>query len=503
MAKLAIKKGSADVTVYLFAQDSSKTTGEGLTGLAYNTASLTAYYVRPLGSATQISLASLAAVDSNHTDGGFKEVSSTNMPGVYRLDLPDAVCASGAPSAVVMLKGAANLAPVLLELQLLTNDPNDIATETTAAAIKAKTDNLPASPAAVGSAMTLTSAYDKAKDDVLTPLAAAKSVVDAVKAKTDNLPASPAAVGSAMTLTSAYDAAKSASSQTSVNAVKAKTDNLPASPAAVGSAMTLTSAYDAAKNAASQASVNAIPTTPLLAANYTAPDNAGISAIKAKTDNLPATPANEATLTAIKGAGWTNETLTAIDGLIDAIKAKTDNLPAQPAAKSDVPTKSDIRDAVGLATANLDAQLAAIQGDLDNPAQYKADISGLAKTTDLNGLAKTTDLSGLATEANATSNKSAIITAIDNKPVTPVTDISTLATKTDVSGIPDALLSKVVVGTFTFQQILKIYAAIETGTVAGGGSASFTYTGKDGTTVTLSGVDENGNRTLVSVNFGA
>jgi len=48
----------------------------------------------------------------------------------------------------------------------------------------------------------------------------------------------------------------------------------------------LTSAYDAAKTAATQASVNAIPTTPLLAANYTAPDNAGIGAIKSKTDQL-------------------------------------------------------------------------------------------------------------------------------------------------------------------------------------------------------------------------
>lgn len=44
-------------------------------------------------------------------------------------------------------------------------------------------------------------------------------LVDAIKAKTDNLPASPAAVGSAMTLTSAYDAAKTAASQTSVNAI--------------------------------------------------------------------------------------------------------------------------------------------------------------------------------------------------------------------------------------------------------------------------------------------
>lgn len=44
-------------------------------------------------------------------------------------------------------------------------------------------------------------------------------LIDAVKAKTDGLPASPAAVGSAMTLTSAYDAAKTAASQASVNTI--------------------------------------------------------------------------------------------------------------------------------------------------------------------------------------------------------------------------------------------------------------------------------------------
>jgi hypothetical protein len=47
-----------------------------------------------------------------------------------------------------------------------------------------------------------------------------------VKAKTDNLPADPAAVGDAMTLTSAYDAAKTAATQESVDEVKAKTDGL-------------------------------------------------------------------------------------------------------------------------------------------------------------------------------------------------------------------------------------------------------------------------------------
>jgi hypothetical protein len=72
---------------------------------------------------------------------------------------------------------------------------------------------------------------------------------------------------------------------------------------AVGAAsVTLTAAYDAAKSAASQASVNAIPTNPLLASDYTAPDNADISAIKADVEN--ATYGLNALLTAISaGSG--------------------------------------------------------------------------------------------------------------------------------------------------------------------------------------------------------
>jgi len=146
MAKLAIKKASTDVTVYCFIQDSSKTTGEGLAGLAYNTASLVGSYVRPAAARAALSLAT-QTVDGAHSDGGFVEVDATNMPGVYRLDLPDAVCATGVNSAVVMLKGAANMAPLLLELQLTDFDLNDaspnvsvldMATDVlTAAAVKA------------------------------------------------------------------------------------------------------------------------------------------------------------------------------------------------------------------------------------------------------------------------------------------------------------------------------------------------------------------------------
>ena len=49
----------------------------------------------------------------------------------------------------------------------------------------------------------------------------------------------------------------------------------------------------------------------------------------------------EETLTAMKGAGWTTETLAALDVLIDAIKAKTDNLPTSPAATGAAMTLAD------------------------------------------------------------------------------------------------------------------------------------------------------------------
>ena len=124
MAKLSIVKASTDVTQYVFIQDSSSTTGAGLTGLAYNTASLVCYYVRPLAAAAVLTLAT-QTVTGAHSDGGFVEIDATNMPGVYRLDLSDAVCATGVNSVLVMLKGATNMAPVVLEIQLTSVNLND------------------------------------------------------------------------------------------------------------------------------------------------------------------------------------------------------------------------------------------------------------------------------------------------------------------------------------------------------------------------------------------
>lgn len=106
-----IKKASTDQTIDVFIQDSSSLTGAGLTGLAFNTSSLVCYYRRgAVASATALTLAT-QTVGGAHSDGGFVEISSANMPGWYRLDLSDAMVATGVPWVGITLKGAANMVP--------------------------------------------------------------------------------------------------------------------------------------------------------------------------------------------------------------------------------------------------------------------------------------------------------------------------------------------------------------------------------------------------------
>lgn len=110
--------GATSQTIYVEILDSTSTTGGRKTGLVFNTSSLTGYYVRNGGSATAITLATLAAANSAYSSGGFKEVDATNMPGIYRLDVPDAAVAASAASVVICLKGATGMVQVSEEIQL-------------------------------------------------------------------------------------------------------------------------------------------------------------------------------------------------------------------------------------------------------------------------------------------------------------------------------------------------------------------------------------------------
>lgn len=115
--KLIIAKDATSVSVDVFIRDNSVTTGAGLTGLVFNTASLTAYYSRQNAAATAITLATQTATGA-FSSGGFVAVDGTNMPGLYRLDIPDAALATGVNTVYIMLKGATNMEPCVLEIEL-------------------------------------------------------------------------------------------------------------------------------------------------------------------------------------------------------------------------------------------------------------------------------------------------------------------------------------------------------------------------------------------------
>ena len=129
-----IKRSSTSQIIHVFLQDSRVVTSypTGLTGLVYNTASLVCYYIREgEPAATSITLAT--ATLGTWTSGGFKEVSSANMPGVYEFHIPNTVMRSGTDRVTIMFKGAANLAtnPVLLRLDERTEaDAYDAASQT-------------------------------------------------------------------------------------------------------------------------------------------------------------------------------------------------------------------------------------------------------------------------------------------------------------------------------------------------------------------------------------
>jgi len=124
--KLSLKAGTTSKTIEIFIQDSSSTTGAGLTGLVYNSSGLSAYFHRPKDtSATAITLATLAANNSAYSSGGFREIDATNLPGWYRFDIPDTALAASNTSCSIMLKGATNMAPLPIEIELTAWDNQD------------------------------------------------------------------------------------------------------------------------------------------------------------------------------------------------------------------------------------------------------------------------------------------------------------------------------------------------------------------------------------------
>lgn len=111
-----IQKGSVDRSVDLYIIDSTDGTPE--VGVLYNTAGIDLKYRRDLSAVVSITEATLAALTTAHTDGGFLEIGN----GVYRLDLPDAAWATGADH-VTIFGTVTGMIVLPVTVQLVAYDP--------------------------------------------------------------------------------------------------------------------------------------------------------------------------------------------------------------------------------------------------------------------------------------------------------------------------------------------------------------------------------------------
>jgi hypothetical protein len=89
----------------------------GATGLTASTSGLTARYNRTRTASVSIPLVARTIAQA-WTSGGFAEVDATNMPGVYRLDLPDAALAAGADDVTIVVRGASGTNGAVMTVKL-------------------------------------------------------------------------------------------------------------------------------------------------------------------------------------------------------------------------------------------------------------------------------------------------------------------------------------------------------------------------------------------------
>lgn len=121
---MIVTAGSTNVSVYFYiTQDNDGgAPGEPKTGLLFSDIETggSASYMRQGAARTDFSLITLASASAAHSDGGFILVDDTNMPGIYRCDVPDAAFATGVDQVIIYLVvAAANNAvvhPLLIDI---------------------------------------------------------------------------------------------------------------------------------------------------------------------------------------------------------------------------------------------------------------------------------------------------------------------------------------------------------------------------------------------------
>ena len=118
MAKGRLRRGIGNQTVYLKLLDSTSTTGAGKTGL---TGADVTCYAMPFRTAPQqvSTTGTTTGIGGAYSSGQFVEADATNMPGIYRYDVPNTpLDVFGAGQYGILTFTAAGTVPVDVEWQL-------------------------------------------------------------------------------------------------------------------------------------------------------------------------------------------------------------------------------------------------------------------------------------------------------------------------------------------------------------------------------------------------
>jgi hypothetical protein len=117
VANLPVNTQATTITIAPASTSQSIELYLGATGLTFATSGLAAYYVRNQSAPVAITLVTQTATGA-WTSGGFAEISSSLVPGVYRLDVPNAAFAAGASDVTIVVRGASGTNGAVLTVTL-------------------------------------------------------------------------------------------------------------------------------------------------------------------------------------------------------------------------------------------------------------------------------------------------------------------------------------------------------------------------------------------------
>ena len=170
---ITIAPGSTSQTIELYL---------GVTGLTASTSGLSARYNRTRTASVSISLVARTIAQA-WTAGGFAEVDATHMPGVYRLDVPDAALAAGADDVTIVVRGASGTNGAVMTIKL---SSGGLSSTETAQAVWNATASSYNTAGSMGEAGQRLTGYSLASSQTFSTTGSVGSVTGAVTVGTNN-----------------------------------------------------------------------------------------------------------------------------------------------------------------------------------------------------------------------------------------------------------------------------------------------------------------------------